>query len=187
MPLDIVVHTWTETAKAQAAVVEAAGARLVTTADRMALYHLPQRDPVKEPPQAPQAVIQRVTAADGGDVTRRLTRDDPFSYVNTDGLTIALAHRCRVDEVALGAVPGIVGVTVRAPGPGGQLQEVWSGPAAERFVRGALANPRLPRLRLRFAPVEADRVQIDVRYAPTEEFPALLDVRVFGEGCGDVK
>lgn len=184
MPLDIVIHAWTDDAKAQAAVVEAAGARLVTTTDRMALYHLPQRDPVKEPPQSPQAAIQRVTAADGSDVTRRLTRDDPFAYVRTDGLSVTLARRCLVNEVALGAAPGVVGVTVRASGPDGQLQEVWSGPAAERLVRGALVNPRLPRLRLRFAPVETDHIQIDVRYAPDEEATVVLDVQVFGEGCG---
>jgi hypothetical protein len=185
MPLDIVIHTETADAKAQAAVVESAGAQLVTATDRMTLYHLPRRDPISEPPPSSRAAIQRITAADGSDVTRRLTADDPFAFVRTDGLAVTLAHQCQVDEVALGAAPGVIGVTVRAPGPDGQLHELWKGSAAERMVRGALANPRLPRLRLRFAPVETDRVQIDVQYGLKEEVTDVLDVRVFGQGCGE--
>ena len=187
MPLDIVIHTWADEAKAQAAVIEAAGAQLVTTTDRIALYHLPQRDPTEEPPQSPRADVQRVTAADGSDMTRRLTDDDPFSFADTGSVTVALARRCRVDEVALGATPGLLSARVQAFSPDGSLQEIRSGPTAELAVRAALAHPRLPLLRLRFAPVETAEVRIDCQFAPKDEFTAILDVRVYGDGCSGVR
>jgi hypothetical protein len=91
---------------------------------------------------------------------------------------------CRVDEVALGAAPGLVSMRIESPGPDGRRREVWSGSALEQSVRAALAHPRLPRLRLRFAPVETDQVRIDARFAPQEEVTTVVDVRVFGDGCG---
>jgi hypothetical protein len=50
-------------------------------------------------------------------------------------------------------------------------------------VRGALAHPAWPRLRLRFAPTPVERLRIDLRVAPAKPPVALHAVRVFGEGC----
>ena len=187
MPLDIVIHSGTGEADAQAALVEAAGARLVTTTDRFRIYHLPQREPAAQPPQSPAAPVLRVTSATGRDATRLLADNDPFSIVFTDRLDVVLERRCRVDEVEIAAVPWLVRAAVRAPAADGTLHELWSGSVAETSVRAALEQPRLPRVRLRFAPVEADRLQLDLEFAPQETATAVSELRVFGEGCGDTR
>jgi hypothetical protein len=183
MPLDIVVHTGTDEAEVQAAAVKAAGARTVYETDRIRLYHLPNRDPIREPLQSPAAAVLRVTSADGGDVTSRLTDDDPFTFVSTSGLDVALTRRCRVDEVELGAAPGLIRVAVHAALGASIEQELWSGSVAEQIVRAALAHPRLPRARLRFTPTETDRLRIDLGFTPQATTAPILEVRVLGEGC----
>ena len=184
-PLDIVVHTGAAGAAAQVAVVEAAGARLLAATDRFRLYHLPRRPPTTEPAQEPAADIDRVTDEGGSDVTRRMTDDNPFSLVFTKSLDVTLVRRCRVNEIQLEAVPWLAGATVSGGPTGGRWQQLWSGSVAELTVRGALAHPRAPRLRLRFVPVEVDHVTIDVRVPAGDDWlSAVLDVRVFGPDCG---
>jgi hypothetical protein len=97
-------------------------------------------------------------------------------------LDVELAARCTADEVALDAQPGLIHAAVQGSSSEGR-SDLWSGSVGERSVRGALAHPAWPRLRLRFAPTPVERLRIDLR-VPRGKPPVALDVvRVFGEGC----
>lgn len=182
MPLDILVRTDVAEGLAYEDVVKRSGADLVKTGDVFRLYHLPQRPPIEEPPPSEAAAIAEITEKARGDVTHLLTDDEPGSFVATQEIHVRLAARCRADEVQLAVSPGLVRITVRG-GAGPAWQELWYGRAAEPSVRAAFANPRSPRLRLRFSPTVIDRLQIVMEVPPDEEPAALQDVQVFGEGC----
>jgi hypothetical protein len=95
---------------------------------------------------------------------------------------VELAAPCKPDEVAVDAQPGLIHVAVQGTSSEGP-SELWSGSVGERSVRGALAHPAWPRLRLRFAPTPVERLRIDLR-VPGGKPPVAVDaVRVFGEEC----
>ncbi|HEX2310381.1 MAG TPA: hypothetical protein VHH91_06645 [Vicinamibacterales bacterium] len=180
--LDILVHTGVDKSGAYDEVVRKAGAVLVTSGTRFRLYHLAQQPPLVEPPPSAPARLARITDKQRGDVTAPLTSDAPLSWVNVSSLDVELAARCTADEVALDAQPGLIHAAVQGSSSEGR-SDLWSGSVGERSVRGALAHPAWPRLRLRFAPTPVERLRIDLR-VPRGKPPVALDVvRVFGEGC----
>jgi hypothetical protein len=180
--LDILVHTGVEKSDAYDRLVRTAGAVLVTSGAGFRLYHLSQQPPLVEPPPSAPARLSRITDTRRGDVTALLTSDAPSSWVVVSSLDVELAAPCTLDEVALDAQPGLIHVAVQGRSSEDRT-DLWSGSVGERSVRGALAHPAWPRLRLRFAPTPVDRLHIDLR-VPRGKSPVALDaVRVFGEGC----
>jgi hypothetical protein len=180
--LEILVHTGVDKSVAYDRLVRQAGAVLVTSGAGFRLYHLPQQPPLVEPAPSAPARLTRITDTRRGDVTALLTSDDPSSWVIVSSLEVELAAPCEPDEVALDAQPGLIHVAVRGGSAQGQ-HELWSGGVGERAVRGALAHPAWPRLRLRFAPTPIDRLHIDLRVPRGKPAVALQVVRVFGQGC----
>jgi hypothetical protein len=181
MPLDIVVHTSDPAEERLARLVARAGGQPASaTDDRFRLFHLPQRPALEEPPVSPRASLARILSADV-DVTSRLANPDVAVAIEPHEIDVTLRSACRVDEVQLGVSWDIAGV--RVVDGGAEARELWAGSLPERGVRAALANPRHPRLRLRFAPTHLDRLRIQPHVVPGGSLPLITSVAVFGPDC----
>jgi hypothetical protein len=178
---DVVVHHAADTGAGLAAVVERAGGRPTERADSFALYRIPERPALQEPPASPRASVAQIVHGGLGDITRRMRDAEFTSPVEPRDLEIVLARPCQVDEIQLGVSPGLAGLTVVAEDA--VRPTLWAGSVAERGVRAALIDPRHPWLRLRFPPVQVDRLRILPRLAPGPSDTVVTGVAVFGPTC----
>jgi hypothetical protein len=164
-------------------VVDQMGSEVIADTETRRIYRVHRRPTMDEPPPTERAAISRIVLGGDRDVTRELT--DPTRLANAEArdLDLSLQAPCTVEEVQLGVSPGVSRVTVRALRP--SALELWSGGIAERGVRAAFADPRHPRLRLRFAPTRVEHLRIAIQRAPEEDpVPLIRSVAVFGPACG---
>lgn len=179
--IDILVHTDSPGARRLTSVVEAAGAQVVETADRYTLYRLAKRAAPVPPPVSSSAGIASVAHPARGDVTGDMTDDDPWSAAAAADLVVTLVRPCHLDEVQLGGSFGVATVRVTAMAP--ERAELWSGPVAEHRVRAALADPRHPRMRLRFPARLVESLTIQPGLDPDRTDTIIASVGVFGPDC----
>jgi hypothetical protein len=182
--LDILVHTTRDPAdpawSAQAAIVESLGATLVDRTDSHRLYHLARRRPAVEPPPGTEVTVTQVTSRHRA-VTARMTNRLSPDFLFTDGIEATLDGRRVVSEVQIVLAPGPVALSVAGAGGDGPWQDLWAGPVGERMVRGALADPRYPRLRLRFAPREVEHLRVTIHMPHAGDVIGMRELRVFSE------
>ena len=177
---DVVVHKHSLESAGLTAAIDRTGAEVIADTDRLRIYRIGRRPALAEPPPSPSAAIARIRHAERGDVTALLADPGRPVFLSATVLDIALAASCRVDEVQLGAGPGLAEVTVKAASAGAEL---WRGAVGERGVRAALADPRHPRLRLRFQPTVADRLVVESLRVPGDPVASISSVAVFGPDC----
>jgi len=115
------------------------------------------------------------------DVTARMTDPGATGFLFTDGFEITLGARSVVGEVQVVMAPGPVALSVAGACGDGPWQDLWAGPVGERMVRGALADPRYPRLRLRFAPGEVERLRVTIHMPHAGDVIGVRGLRVFSE------
>jgi hypothetical protein len=125
-------------------------------------------------------VLAQVTAR-GRDVTAKMTGEASTALLFTDGFEVTLARRSQAREVQFVMAPGPAAVTVAGAIGGGPWQELWAGPIAERVVRSALADPRQPRVRLRFDAREVDRLRVAIHMPHAGDVIGVRGLRVFSE------
>jgi hypothetical protein len=110
-----------------------------------------------------------------------MTRGLSPEFLFTDGFEVALAGPRVVGEVQIVMAPGPVAVSVAGAAAAGAWQDLWAGPIAERMVRAALGDPRYPRLRLRFAPREVERLRVTIHMPHPGDVIGVQGLRVLSD------